>query len=734
MWHRFASGFGAASLIAALPAHAVTSTWLDFTANWSDASRWSSNPLYPCNGNGGQSFDVVIPMGSPTLDLACSIEALALSGGGIGGSANLTVNQPISWSDVGSLGSAGTITAASGVSITGPAMRSLAGTRSLWLAGPSQWSDGLLSLGAGGATLRNQSTLTVTGPTSRALIDTADSGTFVNEGAFTLALDDPASNFTLSPGTLTHSGALHVDSGTLILQSNASYLGSVDGAGTFRIGLGNHTFASGSSLSVNRLEQNGGTLTVQALASFAPNDVSLSTGTLTVNAAATIGTLRLDAVGVEPLITGSGTLVSSGLVTWIAGRMAGSGTTRAASGAVLSGTSDKNLTGARTFALAGGESTWSAGRIELGSGGATLQNEAGSTLTVTGTSRLLRDDADDASVLNEGTWIVQLANPGEAISVSASQFLNGGTLELVSGRLDFVGPNTLFTQTAGVTRLAGGTLAASDPLFFLGGALEGSGVVLADVMSAGVIAPGASAGMLTVSGDLSLFSGSALRAELAGIAQGAHYDFLLVDGGDATLAGTLAVAFLTGFETSVVPANVFTILEADALGGSFANVESGERVLTPPAYDSIVVSYGPGSPFGANRVVLHDFRAFVATESVAVQGTAQGGTITLSVAGVAIVVNTSAGQSAEQVAEAIAAAIRASQALSALGIAGVAHGHVVDMNGALGASIDVTDAGLSVNEVVAVPSLPAFAWVALFAALTALGARAPARARGRTGL
>ncbi len=32
----------------------VVSTWDGSTGNWSDATKWSSNPLYPNNGNGGE--------------------------------------------------------------------------------------------------------------------------------------------------------------------------------------------------------------------------------------------------------------------------------------------------------------------------------------------------------------------------------------------------------------------------------------------------------------------------------------------------------------------------------------------------------------------------------------------------------------------------------------------------------------------------------------------------------
>src|SRR5690606_21094521 len=57
-----------AALLAAPLASAVTSTWGGGTGVWSDATRWSTNPLFPCNGQGGNTYDVVLGSGTATLD------------------------------------------------------------------------------------------------------------------------------------------------------------------------------------------------------------------------------------------------------------------------------------------------------------------------------------------------------------------------------------------------------------------------------------------------------------------------------------------------------------------------------------------------------------------------------------------------------------------------------------------------------------------------------------------
>ena len=904
----------AAWLVLAAPnAHAVTlSTWLGGTSPWSNAAQWSSNPLYPCNGNGGESFDVIIAGGTPTLDLACSIEALTLSSGVIGGGFDLTVNQPFAWSG-GTLGGSGTVTAAGGASLSGAGIKTFGGSRSLVLGGASQWSDGLINLGGGGATLRNTSAFSITGPTGREMLDFSNSATFLNEGTLTVALDSAASQVTLSPGTFIHSGALHVNTGTLALLSSGILTGSIDsGGGELLFQLGPYTLASGSSLELSSLEVNA-PVTVLPGASFEVNDLHIFAGTLTLNIPVTVdsltlngtlsgdqllqvdglldwgglmsgsgttlaaggvdisfgarlagtrtlelatgttsttgntaidlgsggatlrnqsgstlnvigggsevldegntgtvvneGTIAVDLMtptrlltlspgtltqngavhvnqGILALLTngsyggsfdgagtlrfrsgnhhllpgssvttahaeivqgnvtvdagasfevgsllfGSGTLggagdVETGTFIWEGGSIAGSGTTTVLAGASLED-AFKVFLGTRNLSLVGGSSSWSEGAIQVVSGSGHLRNEAGSTLTVTGATRNLGGVAGATILHNDGALTFDLDDATQILHVFQGTIENEGTLDLVTGKLEFL-TTAFYIQTAGTTRLSGGTLSALNPLDFQGGTLEGTGVVDADIDSAGVIAPGLSPGTIEIQGNLALLPGSELRTELAGLAQATQYDFVNVTGGGtAALDGTLSVAFLSGFEGTVTPANSFIVLEAATpLTGVFTNVGNGQRVLTPPAYDSIAVAYGPGSAFGANRVALHDFRAFVAEDAITVQGTAQGGSITFTVAGVTVVVDTTPGQSADEVAEAIAAAIRGTPALAVLGIAGVAQGNIVDINAVRTGVIVVTDAGLAVNGVATVPALPAIGALALAALLLAAGAR-----------
>jgi fibronectin-binding autotransporter adhesin len=135
-----------------------------------------------------------------------------------------------------------------------------------------------------------------------------------------------------------------------------------------------------------------------------------------------------------------------------------------------------------------------------------------------------------------------------------------------------------------------------------GGTLLGSGTVGGAVNSLGTIAPGSSAGRLTVSGAVLLDAGSTLAIELGGTTQGTEYD-VLAGAANITLGGSLQISFIDGYEASIAPGEMFTIVEAGSpLAGSFANVAPGGTVVAGGR--PFTVYYGGGSPFGADRVVL----------------------------------------------------------------------------------------------------------------------------------
>jgi hypothetical protein len=95
-------------------------------------------------------------------------------------------------------------------------------------------------------------------------------------------------------------------------------------------------------------------------------------------------------------------------------------------------------------------------------------------------------------------------------------------------------------------------------------------------------------------------------AGLAALGAGEGYDALQVDG-MAQLGGELVVNVSASIANDLGPNDVFKILTASGLSGSFANVPSGEWLPEASGLGSFRVFYGHGSPFGASVVALTGF-------------------------------------------------------------------------------------------------------------------------------
>ena len=147
----------------------------------------------------------------------------------------------------------------------------------------------------------------------------------------------------------------------------------------------------------------------------------------------------------------------------------------------------------------------------------------------------------------------------------------------------------------------------------------------------------------------------------------------------------------------------------------------GDRVLEPPegCDDGNVV---PGDGCASTCEIESDFSFY---------GSAEGGGVELTVDGVLVSVPTTEGQTAEQVAQAVAAAIEADPVLSASGITAFAEGSRVVTTGTVD-SVTVNDEGLSTEPIPGpVPMLSPVSLGMLVVSLGLFGARALCRERRR---
>jgi fibronectin-binding autotransporter adhesin len=182
---------------------------------------------------------------------------------------------------------------------------------------------------------------------------------------------------------------------------------------------------------------------------------------------------------------------------------------------------------------------------------------------------------------NAGTLNLNAAS-GAPSTHFVSHVTNTGTLDVGPGsNADIAGP---FTDAGGAVNVApggnfstssatvsGGTLTVNgtfDPggtLPLTGGILQGTGTIAQSVdNSGGIVHPGNSPGILSISGSYTQAAGATLAVDVAGSTPGAGYSQLALSG-SATLAGGLTVT------TSIPQTGTFRVLTASSVAGTFSS-------------------------------------------------------------------------------------------------------------------------------------------------------------------
>jgi hypothetical protein len=252
MRRRLTFGFIFAFFMALIPSPSqaqTNSTWNSTTGNWTDATRWSTNPIFPNNGqpNPGDTYNAIVNGGAVTMDQNIIIQSLTFSGGLIDGGSNLTLNAASTWSG-GAMSGAGTTTFNGSLALTTSGI----GSRSLVNNGATTWSGANNLIGSGSGTWSNQ---------SGALFDIQnnqnwDNGGAVNNLAGATFRKSAGTGTSTIVGTFNNSGAVEVNTGTLSFTGGGASSGSatfaVASGATLNFGSGSnvlYTVAAGSSIS-----------------------------------------------------------------------------------------------------------------------------------------------------------------------------------------------------------------------------------------------------------------------------------------------------------------------------------------------------------------------------------------------------------------------------------------------------------------------------------------------------
>lgn len=148
---------------------------------------------------------------------------------------------------------------------------------------------------------------------------------------------------------------------------------------------------------------------------------------------------------------------------------------------------------------------------------------------------------------------------------------------------------------------------------FLGGSLQTVQFVGNLTNQGGALTPGGeAAGFMNIEGDYNQAAGSVLALDVGGTNPGGTHDFVTVIG-EAQIDGLLELSLIDGFIPDATD-ELAIFSTTDGLFGSFDNIASGQRLETIDGTGSFLVSYGSGSAFNENRIVLSNFQQILRSD------------------------------------------------------------------------------------------------------------------------
>ncbi|MBI2753527.1 MAG: filamentous hemagglutinin N-terminal domain-containing protein [Betaproteobacteria bacterium] len=432
---------------------------------------------------------------------------------------------------------------------------------------------GTSSVGSGTLTVMAGGTITQTGP----IVQAAGAGvaSFETTGAGSaITLSNAGNDFTGPVSTDTTGAVTITDANSVIIEGGgggggitaASYTlnanGTVSQSATF----------TGTAPAVVVINAGSGPVLLNDPANNLSGNLSVAVNTSGaasfVNTNAAGINLAASSVGGALSLTSGGPITQTGALT-----VGGASTLSAGSNPITLTNTGNDFTGA--VGLTGSNvAITDANAITIGS------SSVGGSFDITATSVLFSGGLSvnnysftgGTYTLSSGTYnlggTTTVAGPATVVASGGTINASGGTIN-VSGVLD-----------SGTSSLSVGTLNV-----LLGGTLSGTGTIIGNVSnSAGTVSPGASPGILTISGNYVQGPSGVLDMQIGGTTAGTQYDQLIVTG-SVSLDGTLNTTLINGFVP--VAGNTFTLIQSGgALTGTFG-------AIVQPTGTTFNTFYGP---------------------------------------------------------------------------------------------------------------------------------------------
>ncbi|MET0559693.1 MAG: hypothetical protein ABW065_13660 [Solirubrobacterales bacterium] len=592
------------------PGNATSWTGLAGNGSFGDDGNWS-------NGTPSGSCDVsIITPGNFTVTMTSGANMKSLTLGGVGSTPTVVISAQSPNTNLSATTTGITIAAGAGITLTCPP------SPGECLGGPS----GGAGLNAGTSTIANAGTIKVAADSGTGA---ALTGSIVNTG--TMQFDQNAhlggavinkGQFGIADGkTVTSSGSSCGDTSDLV-KNDVGGLISAAGSGTLSVinyeqGNGSTSGANPVQLPCGSLKYTGtGDSKVRASAGFNLTGTMQANQSLTVSAESPNTNVAL---GGDFVNNGSITLTCppspgeclggpSGGAGFNANGHAftnvGSFTVAAASGtgASLSGgftntgtmqfDQNAHLGGAVVnkgqFGIADGKTVTSSGS-SCGDGSDLVKNDVGGLISAAGSGTLNVINYEQGNGTTSGNAPVQM-NCGSLkyTGTGAGTVQVNGTLSMTGNlaagqvlRIPGQVNSSPFASAGTIVLPSGGTLNAS---LTNSGRLTGLGTVSGSVDNAsGVVAPGASPGILTVNGSYTQGTTGSLEVEVEGTGAG-QFDKLAV-GGNATLGGTLALLPSAGFASAAsIGTKVDLLTYGGSRSGQFGQVTANPTLACPKQF------------------------------------------------------------------------------------------------------------------------------------------------------
>ena len=256
------------------------------------------------------------------------------------------------------------------------------------------------------------------------------------------------------------------------------------------------------------------------------------------------------------------------------------------------------LTGTGSVGVHGDDANWAVsgpvfvgnrgeGELSVTEGASVSSSSGYIAATDTSVGQVTIDGMGSSWTVNHGLYVGGTDGGfGGHASISIS---NAGSLK-VSDRLHLWGDSTLDVSQDG-TAIVGsseGSATEGTLLIAASGIVSGTGTIVGDVIvDGGILAPGASPGVLSINGNLLIENSSRLVMEIGGRTAGIGYDQLKI-AGDLQIAGVIQLGFVNGFSPMV--GDQFSLFE---VGGEFnASLAQVDWLNAPSglAYDSAFVN------------------------------------------------------------------------------------------------------------------------------------------------